>query len=214
MQPPRDGARQERTSPGRDSGAVDRSGTGGLACGCIERIEVTASDACFGSAAHGKRRTHRYTLWRRWDERPLLLAILLNPSTADERVLDPTLRRVRGFAERWGHGGFVVGNAFALRTTYPADVIARARAPRGRLGATGRENDAHLRALVALPSVSRIVLGWGGNLAEPSLRFRQSELRAMLGRSDALSLRVLKDGSPEHPLYVPYAIEPRPFVWR
>ena len=177
-------------------------------------MERTVSDACFGSAGHGKRRTHRYTLWRRWDDRPLLLAILLNPSTADERVLDPTLRRVKGFAERWGHGGFVVGNAFALRTTYPADVIARARAPRGRLGVTGKENDAHLRALTGLPAIGRIVLGWGGNLADPSLRFRHPQLRAMLQTSQAVSLRVLKDGSPEHPLYVPYAVEPQPFAWR
>ena len=43
---------------------------------------------------------YRYTLSRTWgDARPLAF-VMLNPSTADANVDDPTIRRCIGFAER------------------------------------------------------------------------------------------------------------------
>lgn len=179
----------------------------------MARIGSTASDACFGAGAHGAARTHRYTLWRRWDERPLMLGVLLNPSTADERVLDPTLKRVKGFAERWGYGGFVIGNAFALRTPKPAVVIARARAAADPAEVVGAENDAHLRALIERFRSTRIVIGWGGNIEHRLLRFRLPGLRALFAGADPVALRVVAGGHPEHPLYIPYSIEPRAYAW-
>jgi hypothetical protein len=62
----------------------------------------------------------------------------LNPSTADHRKLDPTLRRVRNFAQKWGLGGFVMLNLFAYRATEPRD-MKRAEDP------VGPKNDRYIR---------------------------------------------------------------------
>lgn len=47
---------------------------------------------------------------------------MLNPSTADENVDDPTIRRCINFAKDWGYGGMYVGNLFAFRTAYPKEL--------------------------------------------------------------------------------------------
>ena len=63
---------------------------------------------------------YRYHLWREWDATlPTVIWILLNPSTADASVPDPTLKKCIGFAKRWGFGSVVVRNLFCLRTPKP-----------------------------------------------------------------------------------------------
>jgi hypothetical protein len=84
-------------------------------------------------ATLSKCRTWRYALWRKWDVRPeskMVAFIGLNPSTADESNDDPTIRRCKGFAKRWGFGGMYMLNAYAFRATEPKDMIA-ARDPVG-----------------------------------------------------------------------------------
>ena len=44
---------------------------------------------------------------------------MLNPSTADATVNDPTIRRCLGFAHTWDYGGMVAVNLFAYRATHP-----------------------------------------------------------------------------------------------
>ena len=61
---------------------------------------------------------YRYDLWRIWDrDSPIMVFVMLNPSTADAGADDPTLRRCIGFARRHGFGGIRVRNVFALRAT-------------------------------------------------------------------------------------------------
>ena len=65
-------------------------------------------------------RRYRYTLWRVWE--PALGCcnfLMLNPSTADESTNDPTIERCQRRAQRWGYGGLVVTNLFALCTSDP-----------------------------------------------------------------------------------------------
>ena len=85
---------------------------------------------------------YRYSLSRVWKrEKGLVLFLLLNPSTADANVLDPTLRRCMSFAEAWGYGGILVGNIFALRSTDP-QFLYLSRDP------IGPTNDFYIKTMV------------------------------------------------------------------
>ena len=44
---------------------------------------------------------------------------MLNPSTADEHVLDPTVKKCVKWAKQWGFGALDVCNIFAWRSTDP-----------------------------------------------------------------------------------------------
>ncbi|GHX72979.1 hypothetical protein VCSRO16_3593 [Vibrio cholerae] len=70
------------------------------------------------TAELSKCRKYRYALWRTWDsDKPFAMFIGLNPSTADEKNDDPTLRRCINFAKSWGYGGVCMANLFAFRAT-------------------------------------------------------------------------------------------------
>ena len=141
---------------------------------------------------------YRYTLWRIWDlSKPLVLFILLNPSTADEVKLDPTLTRCRNFTEKWGYGGMLVGNIFALRSTDPK-ALYRARDP------VGPHNDCKLRELMGQASFT--VVGWG---THGSLLSRGSTVLKMIPEPYAFGMN--RDGSPKHPLYLRGDMVPVPY---
>ena len=77
----------------------------------MRTVRKTQEDAT-GGATFGPRRRYRYRLWRTWDvATPRVLFVLLNPSTAAERVNDPTIRRCIGFA-RIGRERDIAGFAF------------------------------------------------------------------------------------------------------
>jgi hypothetical protein len=147
-------------------------------------------------------RDYRYLLWRTWDALlPVVLWILLNPSTADERILDPTLRRVVAFSRAWGFGGAVVANAFGLRSTDP-ERLREVEDP------IGIDNDATI--LAAAARAGRVVVGWG---VHAGLRHRDEDLRRLLRPvADLWALKLTKDGVPGHPLYVAGATQP--FIWQ
>ena len=75
--------------------------------GMSESIDPRTFRQCIFSPC----RRYRYTLWRewtlpieQWDPSRYAVFIGLNPSTADELVNDPTIRRCIDFANRWGYG--------------------------------------------------------------------------------------------------------------
>jgi hypothetical protein len=149
------------------------------------------------SGAHFSRcRSWRYALWREWDEgRPRVMLIGLNPSTADARRNDPTIRRCIGFAHDWGFGGVWVLNLFAFRATYPADLKA-ARDP------VGPKNDSWLRRIAR--QCRRVVAVWGN---DGRFLDRSARVRALIG--DRLEvIRLNRTGEPAHPLYLPKTLRP------
>lgn len=67
--------------------------------------------------------TYRFRLGRRWDDRPVLLACMFNPSDADHQVDDQTITLLCHIASHNGFGGLVVVNAIPLRSPKPAAAI-------------------------------------------------------------------------------------------
>lgn len=140
----------------------------------------------FISATADIRGDYRYSLTRVWDAAlPTLTFVLLNPSTADDSQLDPTLRRCVAFAKREGFGGMMIANLYAFRSPSPK-VMKAATDP------VGPDND-----LVLAGITGTVVAGWG-NHAHPS---RVAQAVALL--PPLLALGVNGGGQPTHPLYVP-----------
>lgn len=61
----------------------------------------------------------RFMLSRSWGRGPHVCFIGHNPSTADARVDDPTVRRLMHFARAWGFTGLVVVNVYPKRSSTP-----------------------------------------------------------------------------------------------
>lgn len=137
---------------------------------------------------------YRYLLTRRWDDGPSLGFVMLNPSTADAYLDDPTIRKCMGFASRYGFSAIEVVNLFAYRATKPKEMLA-ARDP------IGPENDEHIR--MAVRATTNIVCAWGPNASKTP---RPRQVIAMLkGMGITLKcLYVTQDGSPGHPLMLSY----------
>lgn len=147
---------------------------------------------------------YRWSLTREWDHTlDKVCWIMLNPSTADAMVDDPTIRRCTAFSKQWGFGGLIVVNLFALRTTNPKE-LKRSVDPVGE-----PQNDGYILRSVAKANSS--VAAWG---AHEYARDRAKFVMNYLNRSGALinCLGTTKDRSPKHPLYVAGKTKPQPFL--
>nr|WP_294516567.1 DUF1643 domain-containing protein [uncultured Rhodopila sp.] len=144
--------------------------------------------------------TYRYSLTRRWAASgPIDCWICLNPSTADAERNDPSLTKMCGFSRRWGAAGLVLVNAFALRATNPADMLAAANP-------VGPDNDAAI--LEAVKGARHVILGWG---CHGKHRRRDAAVLDLLAGVVPKALLVNKDGTPGHPLYISGNATPKPF---
>lgn len=145
---------------------------------------------------------YRYWLLRLWDpEKPLLCWIMLNPSTADAKENDPTIRRCITFAEDLGYGGIKVVNLFAFRST-DAFVIYEVADP------VGPDNDAAI--LAAAKECPMRIAAWGTN---GTLKDRDKKVLSMLAKDgiEVHALSVTQKGHPGHPLYLAKTCQPAPY---
>lgn len=98
---------------------------------------------------------YRYWLWRKWsDGGKRVTFVMLNPSTADALMDDPTIRKCVGFAKRLGFDELFVVNLFAYRATEPKELQ--------RVGwriAEGPANDNHTATACMLASL--VIAAWG-----------------------------------------------------
>ncbi|WP_343302864.1 DUF1643 domain-containing protein [Chitinophaga niabensis] len=145
----------------------------------------------------------RYSLWRLWDEKPIVLFIMLNPSTADGDFDDPTIRRLIGFCQRWGTGGFYVGNLYPYRTSSPAILNEWWGSFDNwhEMIDANKENQCLVKEMAI--KASYCVIAWGANGMSKGLRTSE-EYRYVTGELQLFCLGVTKAGFPRHPLYVPY----------
>jgi hypothetical protein len=133
---------------------------------------------------------YRYALWRIWDvTKPLVMFIGLNPSIANEKKDDPTIRRLGGkdgMAYRNGYGGFYMMNLFPFVTSYPSQLQTDLESK--------IINDEWLQKINLL--CETVVFCWGNfKCAE-----RAGEIIKMFPA--AMCFGKNANGSPKHPLYL------------
>lgn len=133
---------------------------------------------------------YRYDLSRTWDhDAGRLVFVMLNPSTADANVDDPTIRRCKAFARREGFGGIVVLNLYAYRATKPA-------ALRDVDDPIGPENDQTI--VRVLSTRKRAIAAWGAHADTARAR----AVVALAPHVQWQCLGTTAGGAPRHPLYV------------
>jgi hypothetical protein len=163
---------------------------------------ATPSDELTG-ATFSPDGAHRYQLWRIWKARgDAVCFVMLNPSTANEIDNDPTVERCQRRAVEWGYAALLVVNIFALRSTDPTALYSHA-------DPVGPDND---RAIVgAAQKAALVVCAWGGR---GSYMMRGYRVLRMLNEAGVRphALRLNRDGSPAHPLYIPYSVKPTPYA--
>ena len=155
--------------------------------------------AMISTAAISECGLYRYELRKIWQPKNGWVCwIMLNPSTADANIEDPTIRRCMGFAEKWGYGGITVGNIFAYRATNPKDMFA-ADDP------YGPENNSYLKSLSLEAELT--ICAWGNHGMYLN---RASRVVEMLTNPYHLGLTML--GQPKHPLYLKGDLKIQPFT--
>ena len=179
-----------------------------------EHHAVLRGDAASG-AVFSRDLGHRYLLWRRWGgshtHARLFAVIGLNCSTADEEVLDPTVKRCANRAEASGYDGLVMLNLGSLRSTDPQGILGHVEDWHG-----GAPNDAAIS--YGARAAAQVVAAWGGPYQPKALREAvEARASAVLGalaeaRITLHAFALTQGGHPRHPLYLPYSAEPTP--WR
>lgn len=168
-------------------------------------VERCSRDGRYGIAvfsdpeSEGAPSRFRHLLAWFWDwSRPVLFVIMLNPSTAGAFDDDQTMRKVIGFARRFGYGAVVVVNQSDFRATNPADAKA---AGWPRTGYNDRLIRMVLNDLRPGEMVRDILCAWGnhgpkmsswatGRPRHPNVRLRH--------------IGITKAGRPEHPCMPSY----------
>jgi len=159
-----------------------------------------------GAARFSPDRTRRYVLTRRWKGggAGTVAFIGLNPSTADGRRDDHTVRTCWLRALAWGYDALVLVNLYPLVATDPRDL----RRDTGRIE---QVNDATV--LGRATAADRVLAVWGSprNTADRARARRISELVAERG-VELFCLARNRDGSPRHPRGVSRELAPTPLA--
>lgn len=137
----------------------------------------------------------RYQLWRIWDQnKPLILYILLNPSHADARNDDRTVLKLINFTQKFGFGGFYLGNLHSNITPYPKDL-------KNVVIPNDSKNIKHLRKMKQ--KCVKVVFGWG------NAGYLPKWLKEMV--ENPFCFKHNQNGSPKHPLYLSFKTDLIPY---
>lgn len=159
-----------------------------------------------GTAIYSEDKKYRYVLTREWNSgrNKTLITIMMNPSTATENILDPTVRKVTEFAIMWGFDRCIVLNLFAYRST-DIKQIFKVQDP------VGPENDYWIIETIENNKDATYLAAWGtkGNYLDRDYKVRT--IADNLGVSFNY-LKLSNEGHPIHPLYLSKTSLPIP--WR
>lgn len=177
------------------------------------RLELRCNDAIISDDG-----VYRYLLTRWWGDlltQPeaarILPIAMLNPSKADAKLDDPTVRKCIGFASRLGYSGIGIVNKYAFRATDPSE-LEHAADP------VGEDNDFWIQTLFGMTDVGGDVLvAWGQpgpKAISPARVARIVELAQKFSKR-LVALKVnevgARAGHPSHPLMLSYGCTLRPW---
>lgn len=146
---------------------------------------------------------YRYGLARQWDEsKPSVAFMLLNPSTANAEVDDPTVRRCIDYANSWDYGGIYIVNVCPYRSTDPK-ALPKVDIP----DEIYDKNALHIAAVYKV--VDKFIAGWGNSLPLSFIQKSGYIIKTLLERKKLFMLAENKDGSPRHPLYLKKDLMPQ-----
>jgi len=135
-------------------------------------------------------RTHRYKLWRIWnDELPLAMCIGLNPSTANDDKNDPTINYLVKMLTIVGYGGFYMTNLFSYISSKPEALLT--------CPDPIRDNDFKLKQVSNM--CKDVIVCWG-NFKQATERIKQ----VLPQYPNALCFGKNANGTPVHPLALMY----------
>ncbi len=127
-----------------------------------------------------------------------LLAIALNPSTANENKLDPTSRNIEKIALKSGCDGWWLINLYPLRTTNPKKLPSN---PDPKIA---KQNLLFIRSVLKNPDyrIQKVLCCWGNHVRDHS--YLKEELEKILSlikkySIPCYSLGITKSGHPYHP---------------
>jgi hypothetical protein len=145
---------------------------------------------------------YRYTLYREWAEDifgvRVLNFVMLNPSTADGKLDDATVRKCMGFARLNGFNAIRIVNLFAYRATIPTEMAWQHE---NGTDIVGPNNDSYVREL---PPEETVVVAWGSTfMNKPWVQKRVRKTLELLNRK-VWCLGKTKDGHPRHPVMLGY----------
>lgn len=171
------------------------------------KVRIRLPDGVIGSATFSSCGRYRQTLTRDWTpdgtEPRTIMFVGQNPSVATADVSDPTCDRELGFARRWGFSRYVKTNMLDWRATEPKNV------PNDPEIACSSDN---LTAILSEAENAEEILLAYGKLHKRYADIVNRTLNALRKTGKPLScLKLNKDGSAGHPLYISSKTERFPF---
>jgi len=133
-----------------------------------------------------------------------LFVVGLNPSTADDKVADSTIKRVMGFAEGNGFDSFVMLNLYPQRATYPTDLEMEIDT------AKLENNISEILSILNDYQTPTVIAAWGATISVR--RYFKDCIQNLYEatKNKDINWRKIgestKDGHPRHPLYAPYRL--------
>lgn len=125
-----------------------------------------------------------------------MLAIGLNPSTANEEKLDPTSRNIQTIANNNGCDGWNLVNVYPVRTSKPKHL------PQKDNTTLGNENLEFIRGLIQQNKYEMILCCWGDEIKKrPYMKHYANEIEKIIsgGNIPIVCIGKTKSGNPYHP---------------
>lgn len=150
-------------------------------------------------------RLYRFKLVRQWDDRPMLLVCMFNPSIASHLIDDPTISLLCHIASFNGFGSIVVVNAIPLCGSTPAAAIDMVNNWDKNRDWYARDR-LHQNLGIIVQEVERagaVLLAWGalGERCSDWMDNVREEIESALPKgSEIYCLGKTMGGHPKHPL--------------